>query len=58
MKKMNDYEIREYPAHIVAQTTAKGSYGSLSAETLILALNQTSLQKNARAWGFWWIIFF
>jgi effector-binding domain-containing protein len=24
---MNDYEIREYPAHIVAQTTVKGSYG-------------------------------
>jgi effector-binding domain-containing protein len=27
IKKMNDYEIREYPAHIVAQTTVKGSYG-------------------------------
>lgn len=26
MKKMNDYEIREYPAHIVAQTIVKGSY--------------------------------
>lgn len=26
-KKMNDYEIREYPAHIVAQTTVKGPYG-------------------------------
>ena len=27
VKKMNGYEIREYPAHIVAQTTIKGSYG-------------------------------
>ena len=27
VKKMNGYEIREYPAHIVAQTTVKGSYG-------------------------------
>lgn len=27
VKKMNDYEIREYPAHIVAQTTVQGSYG-------------------------------
>ena len=26
VKKMNDYEIREYPAHIVAQTTVQGSY--------------------------------
>lgn len=26
VKKMNGYEIREYPAHIVAQTTIKGSY--------------------------------
>lgn len=26
-KKMNGYEIREYPAHIVAQTTVEGSYG-------------------------------
>ncbi|MFZ4499904.1 MAG: SOUL family heme-binding protein [Minisyncoccia bacterium] len=26
MKKVNDYEIREYPAHIVAQTTVQGSY--------------------------------
>jgi effector-binding domain-containing protein len=24
---MNGYEIREYPAHIVAQTTVQGSYG-------------------------------
>ncbi len=24
IKKMNDYEIREYPAHIVAQTTVQG----------------------------------
>lgn len=28
VRKMNDYEIREYPAHIVAQTTVKGSYGA------------------------------
>lgn len=27
VKKMNGYEIREYPAHIVAQTTVKGPYG-------------------------------
>jgi len=27
VKKMNGYEIREYPAHIVAQTTVKGAYG-------------------------------
>jgi len=27
VRKMNGYEIREYPAHIVAQTTVKGSYG-------------------------------
>lgn len=27
VKKMNDYEIREYPAHIVAQTAVEGSYG-------------------------------
>ncbi len=26
VKKMNGYEIREYPAHIVAQTTVQGSY--------------------------------
>lgn len=26
IKNMKDYEIREYPAHIVAQTTVKGSY--------------------------------
>lgn len=26
VKKMNGYEIREYPAHIVAQTTMQGSY--------------------------------
>lgn len=25
VKKMGDYEIREYPAHIVAQTTVQGS---------------------------------
>ncbi len=27
VKQMDGYEIREYPAHIVAQTTVKGSYG-------------------------------
>jgi len=27
VKKMNGYEIREYSAHIVAQTTVRGSYG-------------------------------
>ncbi len=27
IKKMDGYEIRKYPAHIVAQTTVKGSYG-------------------------------
>jgi SOUL heme-binding protein len=27
VQKMNGYEIREYPAHIVAQTTVQGSYG-------------------------------
>ena len=27
VKKMDGYEIREYPAHIVAQTTVQGSYG-------------------------------
>ncbi len=27
IKKMKGYEIREYPAHIIAQTTVKGSYG-------------------------------
>lgn len=27
VKKMNGYEIREYPAHIVAQTTVRGSSG-------------------------------
>jgi hypothetical protein len=27
VKKMNGYEIREYPAHIVAQTAVPGSYG-------------------------------
>lgn len=27
VKKMNGYEIREYPAHIVAQTTVPGPYG-------------------------------
>lgn len=26
IQKMPDYEIREYPAHIVAQTTVKGTY--------------------------------
>ena len=27
VETMNNYEIREYPAHIVAQTTVQGSYG-------------------------------
>jgi len=27
VKKMNGYEIRDYPAHIVAQTIVQGSYG-------------------------------
>ena len=27
VKRMNGYEIREYPAHIVAQTTVRGSFG-------------------------------
>lgn len=27
IRKMDGYEIREYPSHIVAQTTVKGSYG-------------------------------
>ena len=27
VKRMNGYEIREYPAHIVAQTTVRGSLG-------------------------------
>jgi peptide-methionine (S)-S-oxide reductase len=27
VKKMNGYEMREYPAHIMAQTTVSGSYG-------------------------------
>ena len=38
VKKMNDYEIREYQAHIVAQTTVKGSYGeSMSSGFSIVA---------------------
>jgi hypothetical protein len=38
VKKVNGYEIREYPAHIVAQTTVQGSYGeSLSQGFRILA---------------------
>ena len=38
VKKMNGYEIREYPAHIVAQTTVKGSYGeSMSSGFRIVA---------------------
>lgn len=38
VKKMNGYEIREYPAHIVAQTTIKGSYGeSMNSGFSILA---------------------
>lgn len=27
LKKMNGYEIREYPAHVVAQTTVQGTFG-------------------------------
>jgi len=38
VKKMNGYEIREYPAHIVAQTTVQGSYGeSMSSGFRIVA---------------------
>jgi len=38
VKKMNGYEIREYPAHIVAQTTVSGSYGeSMNAGFSIVA---------------------
>ena len=38
VKKMNGYEIREYPSHIVAQTTIKGSYGeSMNTGFSILA---------------------
>lgn len=38
VKKMSDYEIREYPAHIVAQTTVQGSYGeSMSSGFRIVA---------------------
>ena len=38
VKKMNGYEIREYPAHIVAQTTVEGSYGkSLNSGFSIVA---------------------
>lgn len=37
-KKMNGYEIREYPAHLVAQTTIKGSTnGSINSGFSILA---------------------
>ncbi|MCK9186294.1 heme-binding protein [Candidatus Gracilibacteria bacterium] len=32
VKEMDGYEIREYPAHIVAQTTVKGSYGESMSE--------------------------
>ncbi len=28
VKQMNGYDIREYPTHIVAQTTVKGTYGA------------------------------
>jgi hypothetical protein len=31
-KKMDGYEIREYPAHIVAQTTVQGPYGESLSE--------------------------
>lgn len=38
VKTMNDYEIRDYPAHIVAQTTVQGSYSeSLSNGFRIVA---------------------
>jgi effector-binding domain-containing protein len=38
VKRMNGYEIREYPAHIVAQTTVQGSLGeSMSAGFRIVA---------------------
>jgi effector-binding domain-containing protein len=38
VKKMNDYEIREYKAHIVAQTTVRGSFGeSISSGFSIVA---------------------
>ena len=38
VKRMNGYEIREYPAHIVAQTTVPGSFGeSMSAGFRIVA---------------------
>jgi effector-binding domain-containing protein len=37
-KKMNGYEIREYPEHIVAETTVQGSYGeSMSSGFRIVA---------------------
>ena len=32
VKKMSGYEIREYPAHIVAQTTVKGKYQDALSE--------------------------
>ena len=32
IKKMSGYEIREYPAHIVAQTTVKGKYEEALSE--------------------------
>ncbi|MDI9347094.1 MAG: heme-binding protein [Methylacidiphilales bacterium] len=38
VKKMDGYEIREYPVHIVAQTTVEGSYNeSMSAGFRIVA---------------------
>ena len=38
LKRMNGYEIREYPAHIVAETTVQGSYGeSMSSGFRIVA---------------------
>ena len=38
VKKMNGYEIREYPAHIVAETSVQGSYGeSMSSGFRIVA---------------------
>lgn len=38
VEKMKEYEIREYPAHIVAETTVQGSYGdSMSSGFSIVA---------------------
>ena len=38
LKKVSDYEVREYPSHIVAQTTVQGSYdASMSQGFTIVA---------------------